>query len=223
MTWTNKPIWISLCALGRRMDLLKFLALGGGLPILQGLASAGDFSASLRNMHLVCKELSRFTLSGLRISTLSLKGVDTDTYISRASLLKQSSFIKLTVHIELTGEFGLHDFIPHVVYSDKSKLGITDTGLLTIHELIICYDKCLFKESLQRSSMYVLLSASFSHKPVHMPPCPRRISERPLDCISLQGGQSLTLASWNWIVKTQSNLLVADSGYQGNRQELLGV
>lgn len=88
------------------MDLSRLLALGGDSPVLQALVSAGCFSASLRNLRLVSKELSLFALSALRSFTLTLKGGDKDTDVNRASLLQGAKLRDLTLDLQLTSECG---------------------------------------------------------------------------------------------------------------------
>lgn len=87
------------------INLSSLLALGGTSPVLQGCID--DDTASMRSLRLVSKSLSPLALLALRKYTLTLKGDDTDTNVSGASLLQQAKLSELIVHLRLTGRCGL--------------------------------------------------------------------------------------------------------------------
>lgn len=93
------------------MRLSKLLALGGHSPVLQALACTDGYIASLRCLRMVNKEISQLALLGLETFSLTLKGVDSDTCVKRASLLKQTKLSELNVHIRLTGTCHLGEWL----------------------------------------------------------------------------------------------------------------
>lgn len=121
------------------------MLLGGDSPLIQALACSSDYTASLKCLRLVSKEVGRLALLGLREYTLSLQGNGDDTNVNAASLLQHAKLSKLTVHLRLTGDYSPHCFNPY-------------TLLELIHVQVLCLSpRVLFRQSTGQNEDIVAL------------------------------------------------------------------